>query len=114
MVRFVDELREKYSVESICEVIEFPISTYYAARKRAENPSARAVKDEELVVQIRRVWKEKGRMVYGAKKVWEQLRREGLEVARSRGGAADARPRHVRGGAQASPTPHHHPGRGES
>lgn len=82
MVRFVDEHRGEYSVEPICEVIEFPVSTYYAAKKRAENPSPRAVRDEELVVEIRRVWEGKGRKLYGAAKVWKELRREGIEVAR--------------------------------
>jgi transposase InsO family protein len=82
MVRFVDEYRGEYSVEPICEVVGFPVSTYYAAKKRAGNPSARAVRDEELLVEIRRVWEGKGRKLYGAEKVWKELRREGVEVAR--------------------------------
>ena len=54
-------------------------STYYAARTRA--PSARAVRDEALLVEIRRVH-QANYGVYGARKVWLQLRREGFEVAR--------------------------------
>ena len=57
-------------------------STYYAARTRA--PSARAVRDEQLLADIRRVHADPGigRGVYGARKVWHQLRREGLTVPR--------------------------------
>ena len=81
-MKFVDEHRGEYSVESICEVVDFSVSTYYAAKKRAENPSARTIRDEELLVEIRRVWEGKGRKLYGAEKVWKELRREGVEVAR--------------------------------
>jgi transposase InsO family protein len=69
-------------VEPICEVIEFPVSTYYAAKKREENPSRRAVRDEELIPLIRVAWEEKGRRMYGARKVWKELCRAGVEVAR--------------------------------
>jgi putative transposase len=66
-------------VEPICEVLQFAPSTYYAAKNRP--PSARAVRDEELLIEIRRVWKENYE-VYGARKVWRQLNREGIAVAR--------------------------------
>jgi putative transposase len=58
------------------------VSTYYAAKKR--QPSPRDSRDEWLKEQIKRVWEDrkKGRRVYGARKVWLQLRREGIEVAR--------------------------------
>lgn len=69
-------------MEPACAVLEIPPSTYYAAKKREEEPSARDVRDEELKKQIMRVWKEKGRRVYGAQKVWRQLQREGCPVAR--------------------------------
>jgi putative transposase len=82
VVKFVDEHREEFSVEGICAVIEFSPSTYYAAKKREENPSRRALQDEEMLVEIRRVWEKKGRKLYGAKKVWRELKREGIEVAR--------------------------------
>jgi putative transposase len=53
-------------------------------KKRERGPSARAVRDEQLKEEIRRVWEDrrKGRRLYGARKVWVQLRREGIEVAR--------------------------------
>jgi putative transposase len=63
-------------------VLEIAPSTYYAAKKREENPPARDARDEELKIEIMRVWKEKGRGVYGARKVWHELRREGTDVAR--------------------------------
>jgi putative transposase len=63
-------------------VLEIAPSTYYAAKKREENPPARDASDEKLKREIMRVWKEKGRGVYGARKVWHELKREGIEVAR--------------------------------
>jgi putative transposase len=71
-------------VEPACAVLEFPASTYYAAKKREHEPSSREQRDKWLKEQIKRVWedREKGRRVYGARKVWLQLRREGIEVAR--------------------------------
>jgi putative transposase len=71
-------------VEPVCAVLEFPVSTYYAAKKREREPSSREQRDEWLKEQIMRVWKDrrKGRRLYGARKVWLQLRREGIEVAR--------------------------------
>jgi putative transposase len=69
-------------VEPACAVLEISPSTYYAAKKREENPSARGARDEEMGKEVMRVWKEKGRGVYGARKVWLELNREGIEVAR--------------------------------
>jgi putative transposase len=71
-------------VEPACAVLEFPASTYYAAKKREREPSRREQRDEWLKREIRRVWEDrkKGRRVYGARKVWLQLRREGIEAAR--------------------------------
>jgi putative transposase len=68
----------------VCAVLEFPVSTYYAVKKRERDPSAREVRDEQLKEHVMRVWenRRKGRRLYGARKVWLQLRREGIEVAR--------------------------------
>jgi putative transposase len=63
-------------------VIEFPSSTYYAVKKLDGRPSDRRVRDEELIPLIRAVWEDKGRKLYGARKVWKQLRRDGVDVAR--------------------------------
>jgi putative transposase len=81
LTRFVDAHRDRFPVDAICTVLEFAASTYYAVRKRADNPSNRSSRDKELSVEIRRVW-EAGKKLYGAKKVWRQLRREGVEIAR--------------------------------
>lgn len=63
-------------------MIEFAVATYYAAKKREDSPSDREVRDEELFPLIRQVWEEKGKRLYGARKVWRQLRRDGVDVAR--------------------------------
>ncbi|WP_344016358.1 IS3 family transposase, partial [Kitasatospora atroaurantiaca] len=81
MTAFVDEVREELGVEPVCEVLQFAPSTYYAAKKREGRPSRRQLRDDELGAEIRRVYDE-NRQVYGARKVWRQLRREGVEVAR--------------------------------
>jgi putative transposase len=71
-------------VEPACAVLEFPASTYYAAKKREREPPRRKQRDEQLKKEIMRVWQDrsKGRRLYGARKVWLQLRREGIGVAR--------------------------------
>ena len=87
---YIDEHRERVvegrrlGVEPICEVlrsagVEIAPSSYYAAKARA--PSARAVRDAELVPVIRRVHSD-NIGVYGARKVWAELNREGQAVAR--------------------------------
>lgn len=63
-------------------MLEVAPSTYWAAKKRESDRPARAVRDEWLKGEILRVWKNPGRGLYGARKVWAQLRREGVEVAR--------------------------------
>jgi putative transposase len=84
LTEFVDTYRRQFGVEPICAVIEFPVSTYYAAKKRASCPSDREIRDEELIPLIRATWEDekKGNRLYGAKKMWKQLRRDGVDVAR--------------------------------
>ena len=55
----------------MCAALEFPASTYYAAKKREREPSLRQQRDEWLKKEITRVWEDrsKGRRVYGARKV---------------------------------------------
>jgi putative transposase len=84
-VRFIDEHRERFGgVEPICRVLtehgaKIAPSTYYAAMSRPA--SARAVRDGQLRAEITRVWKENYE-VYGADKVWLELNRQGVGVAR--------------------------------
>jgi putative transposase len=61
--------------------LQFAPATYYERKRREREPSARAVRDAQLLEQIRRVH-EANQGVYGAAKVWRQLRREGISVAR--------------------------------
>ncbi len=84
MKAFIDDHRDAYGVEPICKVLPIAPSTYYQHAARRAPPSlrpARARRDESLSEQIRRVW-EDNFQVYGARKVWLQLRREGVAVAR--------------------------------
>ena len=63
--------------------MEFPVSSYYFAKKREAEPTARETRDAILKEKIMEVWKgEKGREVYGARKVWLELNRQGVVVAR--------------------------------
>ncbi len=84
MVRFIDDQREEHGVEPICEVLPIAPSSYYAQKAweaDRSKRSLRAIRDAELREEIERVWKENFG-VYGARKVWRQLRREGTSVAR--------------------------------
>ena len=79
MSRFIDTHRDRFGVEPICRELQVAPSTYYAARCRP--PSARQVRDEALKVKLRHVHAEHFG-VYGARKLWRQLHREGVPVAR--------------------------------
>jgi putative transposase len=84
MVRFVDDHRADFGVEPICRVLQIAPSTYYEAKAQQADPARRPPRvrrDETLREDVRRVWQE-NRRVYGARKVWRQLRREGTAVAR--------------------------------
>ena len=84
MVQFIDEHRETYGVEPICAQLPIAPSVYYEAKAREKDPRrnpARVARDAELRGAIERVWKENFG-VYGARKVWLQLNREGVRVAR--------------------------------
>jgi putative transposase len=79
MIAYVDAHKDRYGVEPICRVLPIAPSTYYAASRRPA--SARAVRDAKLKGEIARVH-EDNFGVYGARKVWRQLHREGIGVAR--------------------------------
>ena len=84
MIAFIDEHREAYGVEPICKVLPIAPSTYYdhlANRRDPVRRSTRAQRDAALKVEIQRVFDENFR-VYGVRKIWRQLRREGFDVAR--------------------------------
>ena len=79
MIAYIHAHKDRYGVEPICRVLPIAPSTYHAAKRRL--PSARALRDEELKAEIARVHAEHFG-VYGARKVWRQLHREGIAVAR--------------------------------
>jgi putative transposase len=84
MVAFIDQHRDTYGVEPICAILPIAPSTYFlrkAQQQDATTRSARAQRDDELRAAIQRVWDEH-EQVYGPRKVWRQLRREKIEVAR--------------------------------
>ena len=84
MVKFIDHYREAYGVEPICAELPIAPSTYYECKAREANPArlpARHQRDAWLEIEIRRVWEENFR-VYGVRKVWRQLNREQIKVAK--------------------------------
>jgi putative transposase len=84
MVTFIDQHKEEYGVESLCSVLPIAPSTYYEHTRRKRQPErrpARHQRDDELRSEILRVF-EDNQLVYGAKKIWRQLRREDVRVAR--------------------------------
>jgi len=101
MTRYIDENRASYMVEPICRTLAIAPSSYYAARSRP--PSARALADSELKVKISEIHRENF-AVYGARKVWRVLHRQGENAGRDRvarlmtslGLAGAVRERHIR------------------
>jgi putative transposase len=84
MKAFIDEHREVYGVEPICRVLPIAPSTYYEHAARKADPDrrpARERRDAELCQEIRRVFVANFG-VYGVRKVWRQMQREGIAVAR--------------------------------
>jgi putative transposase len=79
MIAYIDANRDRFGVEPICQVLPIAPSTYYQHHRH--RLSARAVRDAALKVEIRRVHAEHFG-VYGARKVWRRLHREGIAVAR--------------------------------
>jgi putative transposase len=81
MTRFIEERRGRFCVELMCRTLGASPSTYYAARTRP--PSARAITDAWLTEEVERVF-EANYGVYGARKLWRQLHREGIAIGRDR------------------------------
>ena len=92
VVRYVDAYRTRFGVEPICRVLQVASSSFYAAKRR--QPGQRHVRDEALKTAIGRVHPA-NYGVYGARKVWRQLHRDGIAGCSLHRGAADAsaRPR---------------------
>ena len=83
MTTYIDEHKDSYGIEPICRTLAIAPSSYYAAKVRP--PSARAVRDQELSADITRIHAEHF-SVYGVRKAWRVLRREGIDVGRDQVG----------------------------
>lgn len=84
LLNFIDDHRKVLGVGPICRVLQIASSTYYehtACDKDPSRRSHRVRRDDFLKAEIKRAWNE-NYMVYGAKKIWHQLNREGIKVAR--------------------------------
>ncbi|WP_250143028.1 IS3 family transposase, partial [Escherichia coli] len=84
MMPLLDKLRELYGVGPVCSELHIAPSTYYHCQQQRHHPdkrSARAQHDDWLKREIQRVYDE-NHQVYGVRKVWRQLLREGIRVAR--------------------------------
>ncbi|WP_435052186.1 IS3 family transposase [Escherichia coli] len=84
MMPLLDKLREQYGVGPVCSELHIAPSTYYHCQQQRHHPdkrSARAQRDDWLKKEIQRVYDENHK-VYGVRKVWRQLLREGIRVAR--------------------------------
>lgn len=84
MIAFIEESREALGVEPICKALQFAPSTYYERRAIARDPdraSLRAKSDAALSLKIDGAWAD-NRKLYGARKIWHVLRRDGEDVAR--------------------------------
>lgn len=84
MITFIDEHRDVYGVEPICRVLPIAPSTYHERVAKRRDPalqSARVRRDEELKPEVLRVFAENFG-VYGVRKVWRQMKREGFDIAR--------------------------------
>jgi putative transposase len=81
---FIDDHRDVYGIEPICRVLPIAPSTYYRHAAISRNPDlacARAKRDAVLRPEIQRVWDDHYK-VYGVRKVWRQMQREGFDIAR--------------------------------
>jgi len=84
MVTYIDSHKDRFGVEPICAVVPIAPSTYYGHKAQEVDPQRQAPRtrgDITLGEEIKRVW-EDNHQVYGARKVWRQLKREGFAVAR--------------------------------
>ena len=84
MVAFIDQYRHQCGVEPICKELPIAPSTYHRHKTLEQYPERRSARDknaEQLAPEVQRVWEENHRN-YGARKIWKQLNRETIPVAR--------------------------------
>ena len=84
MIAFIDEQKAEHGVEPICKQLPIAVSTYYEHKEGQSDPdkeSNRSIRDRLHKAEIQRVWAD-NLQVYGARKVWKQMHREGFAIAR--------------------------------
>ena len=84
MISFIDDNKAEYGVELICRVLPIAPSTYYRAQDLSDNPHKRSLRsqhDDYYLSEIKRIWQD-SKCRYGARKVWQQMKANGLKVAR--------------------------------
>ena len=84
MVQFIDDYRGSYGVELICRVLPIAPSTYYRAKDLEDCPEKRSLRsqhDDYYLREIKRIWQD-SKCRYGVRKVWQQMKADGLKVAR--------------------------------
>jgi len=105
MIAFIDDHRGTHGVEPICKVLPIAPSTYHAHVAKRRDPaklSARARQDAALKIEVRRVF-DQNFSVYGVRKIWRQLKREGAENFRRAAG------HRLRSGSASAPARAHQP-----
>ena len=84
MVDFIDVNKQEYGIEPICRVLRITPSTYHRAKDLEKYPDKRSLRsqyDDFYISEIRRIWQD-SKYRYGARKVWQQMKKNGLQVAR--------------------------------
>lgn len=84
MVKFIDDHKLEYGVEPICRVLTIAPSTYYRAKDLKSCLGKRSLRqqhDDYYISEIKRIWQD-SKCRYGARKVWQQMKSDGIKVAR--------------------------------
>ena len=84
MISFIDDNKQFYGIKPICRVLPIAPSTYYRSKDLSDNPhklSLRSQHDDYYISEIKRIWQD-SKCRYGVRKVWQQMKADGLKVAR--------------------------------
>ena len=84
MISFIDDNKQFYGIEPICRVLPIAPSTYYRAKDLSDNPHKRSLRrqhDDYYISEIKHIWQD-SKCRYGARKVWQQMKVDGIHVAR--------------------------------
>ena len=84
MIQFIDDHKSEYGVEPICRVLLIAPSTYHRAKDLESCPEKRSLRSQHgdyYISEIKRIWQD-SKCRYDARKVWQQLKADGIHVAR--------------------------------